>query len=668
MTLQRSVTRSKLPIRPCTVALAGAWCASLAFAHGGQYRGPGEVIPPSSNSSGGGAAGPASPGATSGGGSSAGGGTGGSTSTLGGVGASASGGARSATAAGGGIPVGPDLSRWQFWWEFNKDESIGLRESIQRNRTAPGSDDAFMGKGAGIVDLERPTRAEILASIVPALERSLETAQQRDIVSGSMMAMAKIGAGRPSTFLRRLKSADQEIRETAALCLGLNGDPDALEDLDALILDTPRGRKLVDRESVDDRTRAFATYGLAVLADGQDHAVLRRAHATLLQLIDPEAPQNRELRVAALQACRRIGVMTADRGIGPMIRADLAKQLEAYLVADLGPGEGWLQAHAATTLAACLRRGDDDRHRRVLAILEKDLSGRRGIALSQSAALAIGGLILDPTTHPAHLPHAKRLIQAARDADDQQTRYFATIALGSLEWDGARDALVQLLDGGSQLSSTWAAMALGFAARSGSTPEPAHLEKVIRGFEQARNPETRAGYAVALGLLQADDQAPDLRAQLERYQHQDDYAGYLAIALSLLEDRAAAPQIRGLLEASSRRPELLIQCAVALGRLGDRHTVTVLMDQVLGEGGVAVVGASASALGRIGDRRSIEPLVALLHDETAQPLSRAFAAVALGGIGDSREIPWNAHFGAGINYRASVSTLTDQAMGILDLF
>jgi hypothetical protein len=48
-------------------------------------------------------------------------------------------------------------------------------------------------------------------------------------------------------------------------------------------------------------------------------------------------------------------------------------------------------------------------------------------------------------------------------------------------------------------------------------------------------------------------------------------------------------------------------------------------------------------------------------------LSRAFAAVALGGVADKESLPWNSKISTNINYRASVDTLTNKTSGILDI-
>ena len=72
-------------------------------------------------------------------------------------------------------------------------------------------------------------------------------------------------------------------------------------------------------------------------------------------------------------------------------------------------------------------------------------------------------------------------------------------------------------------------------------------------------------------------------------------------------------------------------------------------------------------IGFIGDKRSIQPLKDLLFDDKLSDLSRAFAAVALGGVADKQPLPWNSAIGVNMNYRAAVETLTNSQTGILDI-
>ena len=99
-----------------------------ALAHGGQYRGPGDVVPPAPGGGGGrtpgaagpttgGPSGPATPGPSN-------------PSTPGPTGPGTGGPAGPAgpkgPTTGGGIQLTDDLTRWEFWWEFNKDPFINL--------------------------------------------------------------------------------------------------------------------------------------------------------------------------------------------------------------------------------------------------------------------------------------------------------------------------------------------------------------------------------------------------------------------------------------------------------------------------------------------------------------------------------------------------------------
>jgi hypothetical protein len=67
------------------------------------------------------------------------------------------------------------------------------------------------------------------------------------------------------------------------------------------------------------------------------------------------------------------------------------------------------------------------------------------------------------------------------------------------------------------------------------------------------------------------------------------------------------------------------------------------------------------------DRRSLDPLLKMLRNPELTPLTRAFAAVALGGICDKDPLPWNTAYATQTNYRAATATLTDGQSGILDI-
>src|SRR5262245_66339154 len=109
-------------------------------------------------------------------------------------------------------------------------------------------------RGQTAADFEPPTGPDVRERALPALFAALDAATDRDTVTGCMVAMAKIGIDLPGhslhdQFRARLRSKDQEIRETAALCFGIARRCEArdLDLLRALLLDEAAGRAAFDR-------------------------------------------------------------------------------------------------------------------------------------------------------------------------------------------------------------------------------------------------------------------------------------------------------------------------------------------------------------------------------------------------------------------------------------
>src|SRR5262245_39662151 len=219
--------------------------ASVAFAHGGSYRGPAGEVPPDSREpsdpppppEGGG---PQTPGGdqpggpttgapdgggpTTGGGSPSGPGTGGSGGT-GPSGPPSTGGGGPAT-GGGKKPSGnrgPGYEDWTFWWNDNKDELLQVKsrvKAMQRGATS-GAGSAFGGKkkaGQGVVTA---TDEAIQQKIIPALHALLE---QKDISyhiqSAAELGLAKIGDATIIETLKTMasnkdKAYHREVQESA---------------------------------------------------------------------------------------------------------------------------------------------------------------------------------------------------------------------------------------------------------------------------------------------------------------------------------------------------------------------------------------------------------------------------------------------------------------------
>tara|TARA_R110002094_G_scaffold104568_1_gene103891 strand:+ start:2472 stop:3179 length:708 start_codon:yes stop_codon:yes gene_type:complete len=218
-----------------------ALLAASLNAHGGQYRGPGDVVPPGGGGrtgrpSGPTTGGPAGP--TTGGpaGPSAPAPAGPATGGPPGPGGNAPGGP---STGGRGTRIGSDLTRWAFWWEFNKDPFIRLKEAIQEGRPETGSDEFYLGSTRKKVTARHIPTKEDKLDILATLRRVLQSTNNKDIISACMIAMAKVGMDHPNfklkdVFKPYLKSKNQEIRETAAISLGIAAQTES-DELDILI-------------------------------------------------------------------------------------------------------------------------------------------------------------------------------------------------------------------------------------------------------------------------------------------------------------------------------------------------------------------------------------------------------------------------------------------------
>lgn len=677
-------------LRTAILSLAVAACL---HAHGGQYRGPSSVVPPSSGSTStkgsgdvtkgsGASSGPASPGA--------------GTATA--PAAPATGGAAAGPTAGSnrGIYVDGDLTSWEYCWEFRKDPWLRLRDGLELRR-ALAATDVFLGRHAAVDSaIEPPSAREVGDVVVPALVAALERASDRDTISSCTIALAKIGrdprGGRLHELFRSLlRSHDQEIRETAALAIGIARQcaKDDVELLLGLAADDEIGQRAVARSRVDERVRAFACYGLGLCLSRLEPARTPTVVRTLLDCLQESGVSStgREVGVAAIAALAQLPV--ANDAASAAVRDAAIAGLWQFFDQPLGAGAQTVQAQCPVAIAALLgemhpRRDEFRTHFAAILLASLDPDERKAAKSNdhvfQSCAIALG-MLAEPFDDETGKGAAdgKLLLETYLHHRDHQTRYFAAMALGRIGGRAAKSALLAELGRGTRaIEQPWIALALGAmveraaadARKNGRTPEPDPVvgEALQKVLDQARAPSALSATAIALGLARREEAADPIRQLLADHGGREDVGGQLALGLALLEDRRSAPVLRDLLAQSMRKPQLLVQYATALGRLGDAtivESLLSLLQQI--DGGLARLSAVSSALGQLGDRRSVPPLVQMLQDERLTPLTRAFAAVALGGVCDPDPLPWNARFATSVNYRAAVSTLTDGQSGILDI-
>jgi HEAT repeat protein len=580
---------------------------------------------------------------------------------------------------------------------------------VHRALEETGDGDWFLGQGmkAKAKDSLRPTEAQIRETIVPALLQALEGETNNDIVTGAMIALAKIGDGNTESndsklaglFSRFLADKNQEIAETAAVAMGILGNPRSIRTLASLLADTDEGRRLVAESEVGYRTRAFAAYGLGLIGARTAREEERKEIvAALRQALETDSTKTRDLKVSCVVAMGLVPLATIDPGARPEKKGDLAPP-ESSRTAQLDYLLGFLQdeeqhylvrAHCPCALARLLSGLPDEQYESYRERLASDLLERldpkkkEKAQLVQSAILALGMIGTNDDGSPLDKRIRESVASAIKEASDQQARNFSLIALakmggtlaskssdaeGGIE-DVTRTLVTQLTEGRSG-ARPWAGLACGVLGRklvdaNSSTPRISTLQGSVRAsLQDEKDPERIGALAISAGIMGDIEAARLLMGHLAK--QKDEAQGYVAIGLGLMNARDAVGQIQALVEESKYKPERLKQSAIALGLLGDKEVVPKLVGLLKEARGLAAQASIASALGFIGDRRSIDPLVQMLHNGELTGAARGFAAVALGIIGDKESLPWNAKIGIDLNYRASTETLTNRSTGILDI-
>ncbi|MCY3002902.1 MAG: hypothetical protein NTV21_13965, partial [Planctomycetota bacterium] len=579
------------------IGLAAAWIvtgslalSALAHAHGGTYRGPGDTVPAGGGGGSGGVPTPGSPYPASP--------TPGNPVTPGvgtpGMPGFGPGGVGPAQTGGGG-DAGTDLSVWQFWWGFNKDPYLNLRAKVHAGNVATGSDEFWIGQGqqTGAKETLAPSELEIRGQIVPALRRVLREERNNNILSGAMVALARIGddpkaeSGRSELageFVRFLGDPTQEVAETAALCLGILGSdsPDTLALL-AAVAENDVAKANAAIESIDEsaprlsgafnfRTRSFATYALGLI--GSRSALPERRQEIvqrLVQIVDGPARElgNYDLSVACLISLGLVPLEDVVVPVGfapapgkpfprPAVLTRRAEQV-AWLMSFFEDERNTflVRAHAPRAAARlCASAGEREDTRALKAAVARRLVEsigkltRNENELKQSSILALGALG-DCDDDELDREIRASLMAVRKELSDQTCRNFAAIALAQVAGrpgsgerplaglEGTHDSenvRLYLLDGlerGKGVYRAWAGLSLGVLERALSDahqPTSAEVRDRLRtALAEARQPSEIGAFAIASGIQLDVDATGVLRAKFASTADEE-ARGYVAIA------------------------------------------------------------------------------------------------------------------------------------------
>lgn len=643
-----------------------------AWAHGGNYKGPTDTVPPNlggggdttppGNPGGPGTPGPGAP--TTGG--AKGPTTGGApTGPTGGGG----GGMRPTTGGFGGRKGGGEgFERWEFWWEHNKDPFLDLKARLANSQPTSGGGGFLTGRAKAVeaTNVNRPSPSEIKDNLVPAFVEALSETHP-DIVDSAGLAIGRTlrkedAAEAIKVLTKALSHKEKTAREAATLGLGVLGSIDAVPALLALLNDTQEGKQLSGQASVEDMVRGFAAAALGFIGDPKAIADLKKivSDQTLTSKLDVKAmailalgmmPDQHEELVTFLLGCME------DRSLNTYVRAQ----------APIALGRLNLQLKGGSTAARSVVGT------KILPMFNDDKADND---LRRSLAISIGMLV--SLEDDAAGDAIDALLNAVAKSNDDQTRHFAIMSLAKI---GARDEepakheavhaklreffLRELTQPKRITHQPYGALGLAVYARNPKLEGQVRVnaaEKILEAFNQTSNPSYQGAMAIGCGLLDYKIAAEDLWKKFEDSNDQS-LKGYIAVSLGLMRSATKAEPFRKLITTKGLEPKFRLQLARALGLMGDTQAVETLVTYLQAAETQAESASAAQALGLIGDRGAVDPLLAILRNKSKQPQARGFAAVALGIIAEKTQLPWNAVFSVDSNYRAKVPALSE----ILDI-
>ncbi len=550
---------------------------------------------------------------------------------------------------------------WRIWWAWNQEPFLRLKDTVHspgRIGATHGFHKAPRGGQRGTrlsssrtstiaVDSYEPTRAEKTGIILPALKRLLDDHKDPLLHIACMTALAKIGLDHKDFELlpilrRHMTASDPQVRDCAVLCLGISRRAAAFDDLRSIAEGGVKGCRLLGIDTIPDRTRTLAVYGLGLIARARrDLATTGGVLEVCRELLAETSTE--ALRIAASQGLSLLRLdpeQANDRRVLwhslNVLWGTVERQGSAQRV----------QAHALTAIARLLGRGKSADHECYKGRIRDLLNGKldRHVSLYRASVLALGQLALPPEHHATDKKISEALWRFGRRTKDPLGQHLAMIALAQIGGEENRGKLIVTYRRCRRAGDkTWLALALGIIAngekRGGSTDTL--IGPVLeRSFKSSRTSDTRAAIAIAIGLCGYREAAEAVKRQLAHRKTPDSERTHLATSLALLDDLSAIPALRVLLDQLIGRPSLVGSVAVALGKLGDKYAMNQLESLLAGSTNVARTRSLANAYELIGDRRAISPIVRLLADSEVSLRERALLAQALGGIADQELTPW----------------------------
>jgi HEAT repeat protein len=606
----------------------------------------------------------------------------------------------------GGKKPQTSYEQWIFWWNYNSDEILQVKDSIYGIRVSPGGGLGQSGEStAARNDATRATEREVKEKLIPALRWAMDKAnkQHPDTESASYIALMKC-TDEPSDIALLRKAVvdengkkpagiDQIVNETAAFAAFFLRRADVNRQFDAKELDRVRDFlfETFANKELQIRTRCFAMLALGGLGD---QPTMRGIPQTgdkggLFYAPDPSATEtstaqrifetlsdkyeNEQYQVAAILALSMQRPDTIKPEMLTVLRTCAQKaKLGNESVSDLVASYAALALGRIGTLAEV----------GPLAVSMKVKTTGPGV--KRSAAISLGklGQRLDGPDRAALAVELWRTMEAVKESS---TRNFGIISLARLiEADAHADRtdvinakgvkiheeLLKIAEDGRYNERPYGALALGLICRAiGDRPSVEaygqfrlQASDILRkGLKDTKMDKRAQGaFAVALGMMKEDSAKKELVEILADRQADNELRGYCAVALGMIKV-PSADVLKALRDALSEKAseELRLQSALGLGLLGQANAVDLLLKELKEADTQNVQGQIVIALAKIGDARAIAPLIEVLKDPQRPDATRAIACAGLGLIGDLEFTPSLAKISKDINYRAACDIINE---------
>jgi len=575
--------------------------------------------------------------------------------------------------AGGGSPTPQSrppsrgFEEWVFWWHHNTLALNALKFRLYRR--AP---DAM--------------RLRAQKEIIPAFLRVIATEQiHQDIRAAAYIGLAKLTKD-PAHIALLKKGLDKKqkqdliVLEAAAIGLGLLRRADAVNQFQAETLDHVRDFlfQVFEDEDYQARTRGFAALAIGLLGDQPTAGASKGAAATTARLFTllrwsyawPDLPiallmavglqpaaSVTEAQREVLRSCISKGRLGTHE-VGAFVRSFAPLALGRIGVAKdvvaLGRGLASTRTQDRNLRRACaiglgqLGRWLPAEDRVVCAnVLIRSLTTLADPSAIRFSIISLAQLILaDVACDKADLftsTMAGSVLLAIAESAPPERRAFGALALGLIVREIGDESVVEVHG--------------AYRARS--------LRILRKGLTATQlEPRARSAFAVALGLARDLSSVGTLVELTADRKESPELRSYAALGLGFIgcASRDVTHPVREALQES--HSELLpLQAATALGLLRDSEGEARLLASLKQLQGsrrdTHGRGQLLLALSRVGTEQTVTPLLALLKDEEEHDYVRALACAGLGVIADLERHPSLWRLTRNLNYRAQPDLVSE---------